>query len=90
MIFRHDVEKQTKAFIRERYARDKPDLYRILIRPEIINNFIDIMHLRLNEFELMTLTKGREFKWTAAATFIWQALSVLEKNTKTKDEVHTV
>lgn len=82
MIFRKDVENQVKFTLRERYYRDEPELYRILRRPEVMDKFVDIMHLRLNEFETMTLAKGREFGWTAAVTFIWQAISVLAKQTR--------
>lgn len=82
MVPKEKVRKQILAFLKERYKGQDRDIFFILTDPIVFNPFVDLMHQRLNEFDIMAGLKHMQLTWPECAAFLWQAIKVFEKQIK--------
>lgn len=82
MVPKDKVRKQILELLKQRYKDAERDLYIILIDPTVFNPFVDLMHQRLNEFDIMAGLKHMQLSWRECVAFLWQGISIFEKQIK--------
>jgi hypothetical protein len=80
MIFRHDIQRLAKAALSE-ITKDKRHVYYVLKDPSIFNNFVDILHDRLNQIELIGMKKNKHFDMLEISKAVYKFTYALVKQT---------
>ena len=71
MVPKDKVRKQILELLKSRYGDAERDLYIILIDPVVFNPFVDLMHQRLNEFDIMAGLKHMQLSWRECVAFLF-------------------
>lgn len=75
MIFRNDVEKQSRFYL-ETYLKSNPSALSYLTQPHMFNKWVELLHINCNELEVMgVFDRAAEKKQVSGPASLWDIIA---------------